>query len=354
MAEEVNGFSHRPFEDLSTFIKEKGLALKSDPGALSLPVPPAEPSGDEFVSPEKFEEGIKKILEWKKTSEERLTKHGEWIGRTLNVLSKLNRRDEYIRDQWDHGMSAVARREEEILSYFKGEGVPPKARVDFTLAYMGALIRTLVEESTLPFSLGLNHLADQGLRLDFFTEAKEGTPESQYVILPVTGPDGRWHATRLTTNFPGSKGMIALLRKKVEEKNTQDARAIEEAAEKLNQGTDGTFLEVFSKGGEAVLLVPKEEREGRFYAGGYLRVEVQRGQIRAVGAAGPLSFRNLTEKIKEANIFLSVASVKKDRLELKDRVSSHERYNLIYAFHRILHRSWKQLVEPQAPPPQKE
>lgn len=103
----------------------------------------------------------------------------------------------------------------------------------------------------------LQRIADMGLALGFFVIASEKV--SGKISLPVTWYEG-WRWRSLDSNFPGSKGLVPLLKKRCESFDLAKKEEQRALVEILRQGTT-PFLKALEEGGEAVVYVPTEQRK---------------------------------------------------------------------------------------------
>lgn len=107
----------------------------------------------------------------------------------------------------------------------------------------------------------------------------------------------------------------------------------------FRRGTTGNLLEVL-EAGEGETVIPAFDKE---VGDGKLRVEVADGMITPVGVLGRYS--ELGNRMIEEEIAIPVASVGKERLELKEREKSRERFQLMVKLQRAVNFWFAVLTE---------
>ncbi|MFC1594839.1 hypothetical protein ACFL3E_00235 [Patescibacteria group bacterium] len=198
--------------------------------------------------------------------------------------------------------------------------------------------------------LGLQHITNIGCRLGVLSEAGDKVSDAQSVRLPVVNGDDRVNWKRMTSSFPGSKGLIPALQKRTAQLQQERNAERKDALGKLYEGNDGTLLEALEAGcGETVFFAPDAagEKNGRsfFYPGGHMRVRVEDGKVHPIAAVGKCA--KIVSQLVDEKVFVPARCVADERLELAKRVSK-ELFVRMVILHSLLHRGWKFALQNEA------
>ena len=242
---------------------------------------------------------------------------------------------EMVANQLDEIIAEEVGMVEAIRSYaVDGATSVGRDQQEFTIALIKGMVDNYPSNS-----LALNRIADIGLRLGFWQEAPEQARPGTFVALPVSVVEGtrtRWERKKLTTNFPGSAGILPVVIKKATE--VDSAKANQEDAEiaLLYDGVSGDFVEVLEAGsGEAVFFAYPTNHNGRPVAGGHVRISVGAGKITPVAAVGKCAWR--VKQAIEKGISIPVGALDTERLELGRRLEPDD-FTLALIFHSLCRR----------------
>ena len=204
------------------------------------------------------------------------------------------------------------------------------ARRKLARAYLSALVAGIPHNHE-----ELKHLADQGLELGYFSEA----PENDKALHLPFMVDGNYEWQALSTPQGQDEEQLLAAIKQVVDKAKVADQAVElaELAE-LNRGVESYLLDILKTGGETVFFVPDYNHEGRFFAGGDIRVRVADGHISPVAAVG-----NCAEQIRAAvkyGIRVPVQSLNEERLNIQEYVPPDE-FSALMVFYHLCRRAYR-------------
>ena len=321
-------FAHQPLahnpvmQKLGTLLGERKIAPKDVPAAHNLNLQdlgetPIMAAGEI----EKVQQTMKEILAWVERNTSMITESAERMAKVFGEMPSVGESNRSLLLEQVLESDAMIRK---FIASAKGG----EAKERFILSYVKSLVKHIPENRD-----ATRFVADVALTLGFFTEAKPNAPHEQIVRVAVTGENGRVGRKDLTTNFPGSKGLLKEFQEKVVKAALNHRRNEEFQAEQLRKDAK-PYLDALTEGGEASAFVPDETRGGRDFRGGWIRIRVMDGEVQAMRAVG--GCERIFAEIAESEIAIPVASVKNERPCPKQR----DDWRLVGVFHALLHRAW--------------
>ena len=215
------------------------------------------------------------------------------------------------------------------------------ARRKLARAYLSALVAGIPHNE-----LGLNHLADQGLELGYFSEAPENDKalhlpfmvDGNYEWQALSTPQGQDEEQLLSAIKLIADPVYSAFKQAADEAKAADQAAERTELDELNRGVESYLLDILKTGGETVFFVPDYNHGGRFFAGGDIRVKVADGHISPVAAVG-----NCAEQIRAAvkyGIRVPIQSLNEERLNIQEYVPPDE-FSALMVFYHLCRRAYR-------------
>lgn len=322
-------FAHTPLaqspvmQQLGSLLGERKIAPKDVPTAQTLNLQdlgetPIMAAGEI----KRVQQTMQEILAWVERNTSMITGSAERMAKVFGEMPSVGESNRSLLLEQVLESDAMIRK---FIASAKGG----EAKEKFILSYVKSLVKHIPEDRD-----ATRFVADVALALGFFTEAKPNAPREQIVRVAVTGENGRIARKDLTTNFPGSKGLMKEFQEKVltaakNQRRNEELRVVNEI-----QKDAKPYLDALTEGGEASAFVPDETRGGRDFRGGWIRIRVADGEVQAMRAVG--GCERIFAEIAESEITISVSSVKNERPSPKQR----DDWRLVGVFHSLLHRAW--------------
>lgn len=284
-----------------------------------LPVGNRIPILEPCESPEEEDENLKEERERIENLRKVLPGYAKYIGCSLKDKENLD----VLK------MDMILKNEEKSIATINSVEIQGVRR-ELALAFLVTLVETMPEDA-----VGLNHLTDVGWRLEYFEESN-----SRYFKLPLTNKQGRWEWKWLV----GANSDLNKKIRKIETAVHSKYRAEKTAKlEVLKDGASTDLLETLEQGGEVFFYAPadkgkKPDGKPYYYPGGHIRISVEDGEIRPIGAVG--GCQQLVKNALAFEVFLPVESLREERLILGMDMPDYNQRMANYIFHSTCRRAY--------------
>ncbi|MBP6855911.1 MAG: hypothetical protein KBC26_03015 [Candidatus Pacebacteria bacterium] len=235
-------------------------------------------------------------------------------------------------DALSYARESVDADEKTVIGAITDPTIPLAARQELAKAVFQVMVREFPRTST-----GLNHLATVGLAVGALRMMGDESPSTGVVWAPVTMPDSKW-ARKAVAAVHGYDEVASALRAFATEVEASEKLVREAETVALREGVTQTFLEILEQGGEAVLFVPSYKSGDKWRPSGHIRVRVEGGRIFPVAATSRLSY--MTRTVRDADLHVTVSSLRHERLELPFFLEPHL-YGALCGFHAALRAGYE-------------